>query len=724
MPTTNLGVGMSRSRFTGTAAPARTSTRRGCSRPCTAAPTRASCVRVDGDDVEEVNERVDRARRLGVGLQVAGRPPDDSDHALMQVVQRRRFGRGLEERVSAAAWCFFINPNSLPRGAVRPRRLPADERWQRAASVSFTQLDQFGMPIDAGAKRMSTRCDELGGVRDAAAPHPPRRALRRLERGDARRPTRARRGRWLSRGSGARAPASPLRTRGSPARRSRRRAPSTAASRPRRGRPAVAAAAVGDDGADRRPPVSAAAAARPRRPRRRPRRLPAGSRGRADARWRARAPPVFAVLPRARAFARSARPPRRRARAVPRRRRRGAPGAARRSRGPRSPTPTARAPTAAAAGAERVVRRGGRCRAPRAPPGRRADLQRAVVGAAGERRRGPRGGGAARFHRARGRRRRDSRSRRPPRGRRARRRRRAGRRRPRSRRRPLRRRARRRARARRRRGGGDGAVARPLDGVSSARTARRRGGSGVLLPPRADLFAQLGVAPRGVLLVGPPGVGKTASRRAAAAAARASAAAGVIEVRCADIVGNGVGGRGPSPPCSRPRGAPCVLLLDQLEALAPPRVAAGLEEARSTARSRALIEMDGLLGGRDSDAAARASSVTAASREQLDAILQPGRSTSTSSRAARAPRRRHPRALARRVPLPRSPTAPSRPPPEARARAAAGGGGGGLAAAAASPRAAAARPDALADATDGADGRAPPLRALCHEARRAARERT
>ena len=197
----------------------------------------------------------------------------------------------------------------------------------------------------------------------------------------------------------------------------------------------------------------------------------------------------------------------------------------------------------------------------------------------------------------------------------------------------------------------------------------------------------------------------------------------MIEVRCADIVDAALGAseRAIAAVFAAARAAaPCVLLLDQLEALAPPRAAAaaGSEEGSlDRTLSTLLIEMDGLRsGGRDGDArrARVVALATAASREQLDpAILRPGRldqhiELERPARRARAAILEH---YLARVPLAFEPTA------GASARSGGGGGGGGdndLAAAVGRAASRAALVDALADATDGATGAH--LRALCHEA--------
>ena len=88
---------------------------------------------------------------------------------------------------------------------------------------------------------------------------------------------------------------------------------------------------------------------------------------------------------------------------------------------------------------------------------------------------------------------------------------------------------------------------------------------------RPELFARCGVRPpRGVLLWGPPGTGKTRLARAAAASARAK----LMVVRGPELVTAAVGEseaalRGVF--AAAARDAPCVVLLDELDAIAPAR---------------------------------------------------------------------------------------------------------------------------------------------------------
>ena len=88
---------------------------------------------------------------------------------------------------------------------------------------------------------------------------------------------------------------------------------------------------------------------------------------------------------------------------------------------------------------------------------------------------------------------------------------------------------------------------------------------------RPELFARCGVRPpRGVLLWGPPGTGKTRLARAAAASARAK----LMVVRGPELVTAAVGESEAALHgvfAAAARDAPCVVLLDELDAIAPAR---------------------------------------------------------------------------------------------------------------------------------------------------------
>ncbi|KAL1527942.1 hypothetical protein AB1Y20_009313 [Prymnesium parvum] len=118
----------------------------------------------------------------------------------------------------------------------------------------------------------------------------------------------------------------------------------------------------------------------------------------------------------------------------------------------------------------------------------------------------------------------------------------------------------------------------------------------VVLPLRApEAFRRLGVAPpRGVLLHGPHGAGKTTLARAVAAEVRAN----FVEVQAAQLLSSVVGeaeARLAALFTAARNAAPCVLFIDQIDTLAPPRGNDLTSEGTmDRLLSLLLVELDGV----------------------------------------------------------------------------------------------------------------------------------
>jgi transitional endoplasmic reticulum ATPase len=113
-----------------------------------------------------------------------------------------------------------------------------------------------------------------------------------------------------------------------------------------------------------------------------------------------------------------------------------------------------------------------------------------------------------------------------------------------------------------------------------------------------ELYAAMDLDPvRGVLLSGPPGTGKTLIARALATACQAN----MISVKGPELLSKWVGEseRGVRETFQRARQvAPCVLFLDELDALAPARGAALDSGATDRVIGQLLTELDGIEGRR------------------------------------------------------------------------------------------------------------------------------
>ena len=146
------------------------------------------------------------------------------------------------------------------------------------------------------------------------------------------------------------------------------------------------------------------------------------------------------------------------------------------------------------------------------------------------------------------------------------------------------------------------------------------------------LFEQMGIStPRGVVLHGPPGTGKTALAHAIAFEARHHAR--FFNVRCTDVIRALVGESERTIAklfATARQAAPSIILLDQIEVLAASwRVAGSSEHTLDRVLSALLVEMDGLTS---SPAAAASPNhvlviATAADLTAIDAaMLRPGTS--------------------------------------------------------------------------------------------------
>ena len=122
----------------------------------------------------------------------------------------------------------------------------------------------------------------------------------------------------------------------------------------------------------------------------------------------------------------------------------------------------------------------------------------------------------------------------------------------------------------------------------------------VLTPLRhADEYAALGVAPpRGLLIHGPSGTGKSTLAHAIANAASGAGLANAMVVCCPDIVTSAVGGSEAALAATFSRArelAPCILVLDQFECLAPSRTyrAAAAPASPAAAPAAAVASVTG-----------------------------------------------------------------------------------------------------------------------------------
>lgn len=177
-----------------------------------------------------------------------------------------------------------------------------------------------------------------------------------------------------------------------------------------------------------------------------------------------------------------------------------------------------------------------------------------------------------------------------------------------------------------------------LDGFpgleSAAASLRRRVVLPVISPPT---LAAWGIRPsRGVLLHGPPGCGKTALAHAAAA----ESGANVLSVQAASLLGPVVGHSEANVRSlfARARAAaPCVLILDQLEALAPPRGSdSSSEQTLDRTLSTLLSEMDGVGTAHLLPAAEAEAAAALAARPSQDADSAGGDDDGTARGAAEA----------------------------------------------------------------------------------------
>ncbi|GBG27711.1 26S proteasome regulatory subunit 8-like [Hondaea fermentalgiana] len=170
--------------------------------------------------------------------------------------------------------------------------------------------------------------------------------------------------------------------------------------------------------------------------------------------------------------------------------------------------------------------------------------------------------------------------------------------------------------------------------VGGLEEAKQRLETAILLPLRSpEAMAALGLrqGPRGILLHGPSGNGKTLLARSLAGLLDQEGLANFISVSCPDLVSKVVGASEAAIGALFRRAAaaaPCIVFMDQIDALAPARGNDSTsEQSMDRMLSMLLTEMDGI-HSKSSGVAERPIVVLAATdrRDTLDpAILRPGR---------------------------------------------------------------------------------------------------
>jgi SpoVK/Ycf46/Vps4 family AAA+-type ATPase len=174
--------------------------------------------------------------------------------------------------------------------------------------------------------------------------------------------------------------------------------------------------------------------------------------------------------------------------------------------------------------------------------------------------------------------------------------------------------------------------------IAGLRVARAQMLEAVVMPLRHSVaLAQRGVGgPKGVLLYGPSGNGKTALSRELQRILKHEGLANFVSVPCSSLISKQVGGSEAAVVnafARARRAAPCVLFLDQIEAIAPRR---GFDSSSQQTFDRILscllTEMDGILNKEDrgeEDDAPHQPVILVAATDKVDAldaaILRPGR---------------------------------------------------------------------------------------------------